>query len=508
MGFFDRLARFFRRKINGEVAEPEDRKSSTISSPLPQPVKALVPAQSDGLDRGAETGALFNSTALAVSEVPAIAEPCNAPVPFAAESVVPSFQADFKAVAVAEMPEMAEPCNAQVPFAAESGVASFQDFDAVVALAESPSVSEHANAQVQFAVGSGAASFQPDFSSAVAVAEMPAIDESANSHMPFAAATSAQPLFDSDFDQDLDDVFASLVNKDAPPAAHSVSEEVFAADQSSVEELFADIAANHARPVKNFIFELKRGTATRDWIELCIPAMHSISRAAEGMGLSFAVERMVDFEAALALGQSSKQPKLGGAVRDLLLQRYEALTEVMPKAFMVAEEEQQREGIIINSLLRQIPGVGQGSVGKLFRAGLTSIESLQMAKADELAVATGIPPRLCELICAKFQAYQARLENSHRDPDDLGRRARLIKLVDELRSHHMNFQRTSKNVRSHPELAAERKDYRQQRQACILWINVLLAEEGEVELVEQLKELSFNLRVRRLQEYLDQPHAL
>jgi hypothetical protein len=79
--------------------------------------------------------------------------------------------------------------------------------------------------------------------------------------------------------------------------------------------------------------------------------MHGITRAAEGMGLSMAAKRMVDFEAALSLAQSSEQRVLGGEIRDLLLWCYEDLIKAMPQAFVLGEEEQQREGIIINSLL-------------------------------------------------------------------------------------------------------------------------------------------------------------
>jgi hypothetical protein len=318
--------------------------------------------------------------------------------------------------------------------------------------------------------------------------------------------SSGIALFEADFDQDLDDAFASLVSQEASPKAQSVSEEMSAADQSSVEELFADIAANHARPVKNFIFELKHGTATRDWIEVCVPAMHGITRAAEGMGLTYAAQCMVDFEAALSQGQGSAERMLNGQVRDLLLERYEHLIEVMPKAFFVAEEEQQREAIIFNSLLRQVPGVGRLTVEKIYRAGLTSIDALQVARADELAVATGISSRLSERICAKFQAYRARLENNHRDPADLGQRARLTKMVDELRSYHEDVQRVSGKGFNLPA-AAEKRDHRQQRESCLLRINVLLAEEGEVDLVDQLKKLTFERRIRLLEEYLSLPSA-
>jgi hypothetical protein len=177
----------------------------------------------------------------------------------------------------------------------------------------------------------------------------------------------------------------------------------------------------------------------------------------------------------------------------------------MPEAFVVGEEEQQREGIIINSLLMQIPDVGRVTIEKLYRAGLTSLDTLYMARRDDLAVATGIPSYLSERICEKFQAYRTRLENNPRDVADLGQRDRLSKLAAELRRHHEGFQHASANEWSNPALASDKRDYRQQRQSCMLWINVLLAEVGELDLVNELEKLSFDRRVQRLDEYLASP---
>lgn len=339
-------------------------------------------------------------------------------------------------------------------------------------------------------------------SRAQAVAAADKTDERSEAEVAVAAEQSWAPLFDTDLDQDLDDIFESLVSQNASPEPQSASEERFADDHSTVETLFADIAANYARPVKNFIFELKRGTATREWVEICRPAMHGITRAAEGMGLSQAAKRMVDFEAALSLAQGSQERVLSGQIRDLLLWCYEDLIKVMPQAFVVREEEQQREGIIINSLLKQIPDVGRVTVEKLYRAGLTSLDTLYLAKEDDLAVAAGIPSSLAERICSKFQAYRTGLENNPRDPADLGQRARLTEMLAELRRQHEGFQLASENELSDPALASEKRDRRQQRQSCALWINVLLSEVGELDLVNELEKLSFERRIQRLEEYL------
>jgi hypothetical protein len=210
---------------------------------------------------------------------------------------------------------------------------------------------------------------------------------------------------------------------------------------------------------------------------------------------------MIDFEAALSIAERNEQRVLSGEVRNLLLWCYDDLVKVMPKAFAVGEEEQQqREGIIINSLLLQIPEVGRVSIEKLYRAGLTSLEVLYLARRDELAAATGIPKDLSERICAKFQAYRSRLEASKRHAGDVCQKTRLAEFVNELRRQHEGYVRISED----PNLANERKEFRQQRQSCVLWINVLLAEIGELDLVKELEKLSFERRIERLEEFLRQ----
>ena len=347
--------------------------------------------------------------------------------------------------------------------------------------------------------------------SAVAVAELPpppaSIIASPDSQSAIAAELSGADFFGDDFDQDLDDVFASLERQEVAPGSDPVCAESAPNDQVVVEQLFADIAANYARPIKNFIFELKRGTATKEWIEICRPAMHGITRAAEGMGLSKAAKRMVDFEAALSLAQSSEQRVLAGEIRDLLLWCYEDLTKVMPEAFVVGEEEQQREGIIINSLLMQIPNMGRVTLEKLYRAGLTSLDTLFLARRDDLAVATGIPSLLSERICQKFQVYKAELEGQSRDVADSGQRTRLAEMLTYLRQQHEGFQQASENEWADPSLAEEKKAFRYQRQASVLQINVILAEMGELDLVNELQKLSFDRRIRRLEEFLGSPVA-
>ena len=344
---------------------------------------------------------------------------------------------------------------------------------------------------------------------AVAVVAQRDVYPSTDAPLECRAEPACEELSDNEFDEHLTDVFDSLVGQEATPEGQTASADVFTHDHSAAENLFADIAANYARPIKNFIFELKRGTASKEWVEICRPAMRGITKAAQGMGLTLAAKRMVDFESALSLAQKSDSQVLSGSLRNLLLWCYEDLVKVMPQAFVVGEEEQHREGIIINSLLLQIPDVGRVTIDKMYRAGLTSLDTLYLAQPNELAATAGISSELSESICAKFQDYQASVLNSSTESAGLGQRARLAIMLAELRRDHACFQRASQKEWSNPALTSEKREYRQRRQSGILGINVLLAEVGEVDLINELEKLSPERRIKRLEEYLaSSPAAL
>lgn len=319
----------------------------------------------------------------------------------------------------------------------------------------------------------------------------------------FAEESSSFNIFE-DMVEDFDEAFDAAFNTNLSPdiATSSPSAGEVQHDEDAIQDLFANIAANYAKPVKNFVFELKRGTATKEWIDICRPALRSISRAAESMELKTAAKKMVDFDEALSLAQASEERVLGGEVRDLILSSYEELVEVLPQTFIIGDEEQQREGIIINSLLKQIPDLGRVTFEKLYGAGLTSLDTLFLAKKEDLAAATGIPLWLCERICNKFQQYREELEGTPRDVAQSGYRGRLVELVAELKRQHEGFERASADEWANPALANEKRKFRQNRQACVLQINVVLAEMGELDLVNEIQKLSFDRRIQRLEEYI------
>jgi len=264
-------------------------------------------------------------------------------------------------------------------------------------------------------------------------------------------------------------------------------------------ELFAGIAANYSRPVKNFIFELKRGTASKDWIEICRPVVGSIVDGATSMGLDHVVDRLVGFDEALSLAEAAEERLLETETRDLILARYEAMVEVLPAAFLPGKDDRRRESIIIHSLLRQIPEVGHVTFERLYGAGLTSLETLYLARSKDLSLATGVPEWLCERICEKVNAHREQVDNAASGVDH---RAQLAELVGDLCELQEGFLRVSNARRMTSELAAEKRRCLRGRQACALRIDVLLAEMNELELLDELRKMAVCRRIQRLEKYL------
>jgi hypothetical protein len=278
-------------------------------------------------------------------------------------------------------------------------------------------------------------------------------------------------------------------------------------EAASIHELFCQIAAAYAIPLKNFIFELQRHTATKNTIEFCQPILHSIRRAAETINLPETVERMNEFDAALTLGQASSDRFLKGEVRQQILDAYDALAAVLPAAFQIGEESRQREDIIIHSLFQEIPRVGCVTFEKIFRSGLGSLDMLFLANPEDLAAATGIQRKLCEKICHRIQQYRQEAELRASQPGQAGYRSRLVELVNELREL-VNGEKAAAVSRSGTQTVTEKRTQRQQRNTCFLEVNVTLAELGALDLFHQLQKIPFRKRLQLLDSYLASSEAV
>jgi hypothetical protein len=300
----------------------------------------------------------------------------------------------------------------------------------------------------------------------------------------------------------LDDAFETVCSGNAELNTSIIEATRDEQAEAAVQELFVQITANYATPLKSFMFELQRGIASKDEIELFRPVLDSIRGAVEIMNLPQTVQRISDLDDALLLGLSSSDRLLKGEVRRCILSSYEALVEMMPEAFRLGGESLKREDIIIKALLKQIPGLGCVTLEKLYKAGLSSLDSLFLANKEDLAAATGISHRICELICNKVGAHRKEKESLSDDAADSGWRYRLAGMVSRLRDEMEVEKKTADNFTS------EEQGQPHQRQLHFLQITVILAEIGELNLLSRMHRLSFRRRIQILDEYLARPGSM
>ena len=131
-----------------------------------------------------------------------------------------------------------------------------------------------------------------------------------------------------------------------------------------------------------------------------------------------------------------------------------------------------------------------------------TLEMLFLAKPDDLSKTTGIPFRLCKGICDKIQRYKTE---SHSRPVDTALDSlfkALHKSANELGDQHEKYETLVTSGWNDPDFNEKKKKYRKKRQECSLQINVILAELGEVELVEKMEKLPFDKRIDFLNNYL------
>jgi len=307
---------------------------------------------------------------------------------------------------------------------------------------------------------------------------------------------------DSVLDEMIDALDTAFDNACSPVLSNGAGHaELRPDEETSIQELFAEITAAYAVPLKNLIFELHRHTATRDSIEFCRPILRSIKGAAEKINLSEIVHRMEELDRCLARGQASSDRYLEGEIRDQILSKYKFLAEILPEGFRVGEECRKCEDIIIHSLLQEIPGVGCVTFEKLYQSGLGSLRMLFMGNPEDLAAASGIRRQLCEKICLRMQQYREESERRASQPGQLGYRSRLVEIVTQLRKLCVSEKRGN-SVSSVKDSGVEKRERRKQRIGLFLEVNVTLAELGELELIRNLEKLSIKKRIRLLDERL------
>jgi hypothetical protein len=298
-------------------------------------------------------------------------------------------------------------------------------------------------------------------------------------------------------EDDVDASFAAL-GRSADPSAPSTA----TTDLTEVKALFAQLAANHVRQVRDFMIDLRSGEATADWILICDPALKSLRRAAEKLDFGALCEALDHLSNELATASASGARTIAGDARTPLLTRYDELITLMPQAFALDMDRSQREGVILQSLLMQVQDVKKVTIDRLYGAGLTTLESMFLATASDLTATAGIPEALAHRIVERFRAYRQQINTTAPDATRAAEREKIAVLASKLRKEHDGYERASES--SDPDAAEIKRELRKARAQTLLDVQVLLARLGEVERLAEIERLPFEKKVTRLEEFLEE----
>ncbi len=298
---------------------------------------------------------------------------------------------------------------------------------------------------------------------------------------------------------DVEAGFEGIERKSSPPTGAGT---VTAGDLEEVRTLFAQLAANHVRQVRDFLIDLRWSEATIDWVGICEPALRSLRRAADKLELAELCDALDAFSGNLSAAAGGGGRLIEGPYREAILVSYESLATLMPQAFVLDLDRSQREAAILQSLLLQVPDVKKVTLDKIYSAGLTTLEAMRLATPEDIAATTGIRPDVATRIVAHFRAYHENARGAAHDATRTQERERVAELTKRLRKEHYDFELASQTWTS--EAGEKKRTLRKARAQTLLDVQVILARLGEVERLKDLEKLSFEKKLAYLESFLEE----
>jgi len=308
---------------------------------------------------------------------------------------------------------------------------------------------------------------------------------------------SIADTFERLLSSELEAGFASMQQ----PAGAAIARGGAGADLGEVRSLFAQLAANHVRSVRDFVIDLRWSDATVEWVSICSPALQSLRRAAEKLELGDLCRALDKFSEGLLAAQSDPGHAIGGERRAAILACYDELSRLMPQAFALDMDQTQRETVILQSLLLQVPDVKKVTLDKMYAAGLSTLEAMLLATPEDIAATTGVAELTAQRIVERFRAYRAHVKATAPDAARTRERQHIADLTSRLKREHDAYERSSQAWSR--EAAEQKKELRKVRAQTLLDIQVELARLGEVDRLNQIERLPFEAKLTELESFLE-----
>jgi hypothetical protein len=292
-----------------------------------------------------------------------------------------------------------------------------------------------------------------------------------------------------------------LVGAVKPVAAHTQTPHAPAeqGDEAAWRETFSAIAKLHIQPLRELMYHLSSGCTPRTWVQQTRPVLNPLFDAARQTGDADLLDALGELDTALELADAEATALVGPVSRGAIQQAYARLGVQLPETFGPARSTDGRRLLVFEALLLQVPNVHRRVLTKLYAAGIGTIQQLLQGNSEELSRAAGIEQPLAAAIIEHVSRYSR--ERSGLDPSRLrGRVVEQLKTVaGRLTQLQTEFERADI-----ADNQVRKKAVRRARDAAVLELHRLVAELGEVELLEELKRCSVRAKVALLQSYFQQ----
>ncbi len=299
-------------------------------------------------------------------------------------------------------------------------------------------------------------------------------------------------------DDDAIELVLDGLGADALPSATWGQLAEHQADKLENSARLRQMALDHALPLREFMLALGLGPTTKQWLEGVRPALSHLRKAAETLDQAGLSTLLASLDAAVTRAAKTDGQKITGSERDTLLFEYDRLARELPLAFDLKNEREQREPVVVHHLLRQVPGVHMLTIDKLRAAGLDTLDALCRSSVADLVAFARLDTALADAISRRFRSYWR--ECTERPYEQAKQRLRA--LLERLGRAHAEYERAEA-----AEDRTKKRSARNERRSVSLEMTVLLAQIGEVQLVEELERSATERKIERIRRYLQQPFA-
>jgi Helix-hairpin-helix domain len=224
--------------------------------------------------------------------------------------------------------------------------------------------------------------------------------------------------------------------------------------------------------------------------------------AAQQIGMLELVGALGAFDAALERAAAEPGTCISEQTAESLKSAYERLCLQMPNAFSAPSDSDGRRLILLESLLLQIPALQRRMLAKLYAAGLSTLSQLSQARPDELSAVAGLDPEVAASVVEHVQRFER--ERSKVGPNEQRNQAieRLRAITSRISQLQADFERAEAEDSSEQKRSARRG-----RDAALRELDLVLAEIGELSVIEELKRCPVQAKLRRVTSYLEQLQA-